>query len=287
MKKVIIALLLLVGCLTFSKAQTNLNDFKYVIVPNSFEFLSYNDQFQLNSLTKFLFNKYGFNALMNKEEHPLDLVSNPCLSLKADVKKLKGFLKTKLEVVLMNCKNEIIFTTKVGETREKEYKKAYNFALRAAFKSFETVSYNYEPNDNVVVKNSKPKTATKQEIEKLKEKIKPLKEKESSKAEVETKIEDEKVKTENEVEQIAETVAPKQEFKKVKISNILYAQEIENGFQVVDSTPKVVMILLTTHQKDAFIVKGRDAIVYKEDGFWYLLENNGTTITTNTLNIKF
>jgi hypothetical protein len=283
MKKVIIALFLIVGCLTFSKAQTHLNDYKYVIVPNSFEFLSSNDQFQLNSLTKFLFNKYGFNALMNEEEHPLELVSNPCLSLKADVKKLKAFLKTKLEVVLKNCKNEIIFTTRVGETREKEYKKAYNFALRDAFKSFETVSYNYEPNDNIVVKNSKPKTATKQEIEKLKEEIKILKEEKSSSVNITAKVEDKKV----EIVEEAVVVPEVKKVNTVKTSNVLYAQEIENGFQVVDSTPKIVLILLATPKEDIFIVKGRDAIVYKEDGYWYLSENNGSKTTSKTLNIKF
>ena len=50
---------------TFS--QTNLNDYKYVIVPNSFDFLKYEDQYQLNSLTKFLFNKNGFTAIMEDE----------------------------------------------------------------------------------------------------------------------------------------------------------------------------------------------------------------------------
>ena len=62
---------------------------------------------------------------------------------------------------------------------------------------------------------------------------------------------------------------------------------IENGFQLVDSTPKVVMILLTTPKQDTFIVKGKDAIVYKKDSFWYISQNDGKNYNTKLLNIKF
>jgi len=47
------------------------------------------------------------------------------------------------------------------------------------------------------------------------------------------------------------------------------------------------MILLATPKHDTFIVKGREAIVYKEGGLWYLSESNGTTTITKALNIKF
>ena len=70
-------------------------------------------------------------------------------------------------------------------------------------------------------------------------------------------------------------------------SKMLFAQPIENGFQVVDQTPKVVMILLETPKQNTFIVKGQNAIVYKEDGFWYLSKNDGKTKSNETLNIKF
>ena len=286
MKNAILVFSLILGCLTFSNAQSSLNDYKYIIVPNKYDFLNEADKYQLNSLTKFLFNKKGFTSLLENENYPQDLVNNLCLSLKVDVEKLNSLLKTKLVIVLKNCKNNIVFTSEIGETREKEYRKAYNLALRDAFKSIETINYSYKPSKNIASQVSKPSAESNQEIEKLKEEIKSLKEKESSKVEVATKIENEKVEIEGKVEEI-ETVAPKQEFKTVKVSNVLYAQEIDNGFQVVDSTPKVVMILLSTPKQDAFIVKGRDAIVYKEDGFWYLSENNGGTTTTNTLNIKF
>ena len=42
-------------------SQTNLNNYKYVIVPKKYDFLKEEDQFRLNGLTKFLFEKYGEN----------------------------------------------------------------------------------------------------------------------------------------------------------------------------------------------------------------------------------
>ncbi len=244
---------------TFS--QTSLNDYKYVIVPNKFNFLTEADQYQLNSLTKFLFNKYGFNAVMENQTFPEDVAKNRCLALRSDVEKVKGFLKTKLVIVLKNCKNEIIFTSEVGETREKEYKRAYNLALRAAFESFESVNYIY--NDSKTINDY---TSTKVEV--------PIK-----KESLNNKVEKELIAISTQVGGVEEKAA--------KQSTVLYAQVIENGFQLVDSTPKVVMILLTTPKQDTFIVKGKDAIVYKEDGFWYISQNDGKNYSTKLLNIKF
>jgi len=273
---------------TFS--QTTINDYKYVIVPKSFNFLKSIDQYQLNSLTKFLFNKYGFTSIMDNEVFPKDLVYNGCLSLRTDVENIKGFFITKLVVVLRNCKNEIIFASEVGESREKDFKKAYHLALRDAFKSLETVNYSYKPTKKALAEN-RIKTEVNQESEKLKEEIKSLKDQESSNAKVVAKAEEKNVELLGEVEEIKAIVevdkAVVLEVKTVKTSNVLYAQVIENGFQLVDSTPKVVMILLTTPKQDTFIVKGKDAIVYKKDGFWYISQNDGKNYNTKLLNIKF
>ncbi len=68
---------------------------------------------------------------------------------------------------------------------------------------------------------------------------------------------------------------------------IFYAQPIKDGFQLVDKEPKVVMILLTTADKNTFIVKGKNAIVTKSDGKWLYSENDGTSKVQKVLNIKF
>ena len=45
------------------EAQTDLNQYKYVSVPDRFDFLKTSDQYQLSSLTQFLLTKQGFTVL--------------------------------------------------------------------------------------------------------------------------------------------------------------------------------------------------------------------------------
>jgi len=266
-------------------AQSSINDYKYIIVPSKYDFLKETDQYQLNSLTKFLFNKYGFDAVLDNEDYPKDLANNKCLALRADLENIKSLFKTKLKVVLKNCMNDIIFVSKVGESREKEFKKTYNLTLRDAFKSFETLNFSYKPNKDgaFVVLGSNATTTSNQEVEKLKEEIKSLKNEQTS--HVNSPINGEQKKHIERVVEVNEIV--KQVEKDTKLTNVLYAQETNQGYQVVDSTPKVVMVFLSTPKQDTWIVKGRDAIVYKEDGFWYLSEYKGIKTTTIKLNIKF
>ncbi len=138
--KIKISALLITCFITISAfSQTNLNNYKYVIVPSKYDFLKDKDQYQLNSLTAFLFNKYGFQALMEGSVYPEDLLNNRCLALKSDLIKDSSMFKTKLAVELKNCNDQVVFTSQFGESREKEYDKAYTEALRNAFESIEVV----------------------------------------------------------------------------------------------------------------------------------------------------
>ena len=81
---------------TFS--QTKLNDYKYVIVPNSFDFLKSKDQYQLNSLTKFLLNKNGFTAIMEDEIFLQDLSQeHPLLTIRSEFRQLCSSAKPCLQ----------------------------------------------------------------------------------------------------------------------------------------------------------------------------------------------
>jgi len=124
-------------------AQNDINNYKYVSVPERFDFLKNADQYQVNSLTKFLLKKNGFVVLEGSENYPKDLSENRCLLLNVDVLKLKAFLKTKLEVQFRDCNNELIFKSAIGTSKEKDYKKSYHEALRAAFESVSALNYNY------------------------------------------------------------------------------------------------------------------------------------------------
>ena len=126
-----------------SWAQSSINDYKYVTVAEKFDFLKSKNQYKLNDLTTFLLKKSGFMVLKTSDKRPQDLYKNNCLGLYANIINTKGFLKTKLHLELVNCRNEIVFTSETGSSKEKEYKKAYHEALRNAFNSVQALNFKY------------------------------------------------------------------------------------------------------------------------------------------------
>lgn len=257
-------------------SQSSLNEYKYVIVPKKFDFLKEQDQYQLNSLTQFLFNKYGFEALFEGDDYPQDLATNRCLALRSNVLKDSGMFKTKLKVELKDCNDKLVYTSDLGESREKEFNTAYNLALRDAFKSIESLNYKYEPNEKVMALTT-PKAITKseasKEIQELRQEIQNLK----KEAEVEKMAaKDIKDKAEAVEESIIEGG-----------SNILYAQEIENGFQLVDSSPKVIYRIKKTNLNNVFLVENKGAVIYKNGEDWLVEYYVNNILKQDILNIKF
>lgn len=145
-------------------AQKNINSYKYILVPKQFEFQRSADQYQLNSLTKFLFEKSGFTVLFTDENFPADLASNSCLGLKAKVNNDSGMFSTKMNVELTDCYNQTVFSTKDGRSKEKDYKTAYHEALRMAFSDIENLKFAY---DESAVDNEKINAENKVQMEKL------------------------------------------------------------------------------------------------------------------------
>jgi len=103
-----------------------------VIVPNRYTFQKEDNQYQLNALTKFLLEKQGFKAYMESEA-PAELLQNPCDALRADVKNQSNMMTSKVQFILTDCANKTVFTSEIGKSREKEFKKSYQEALRNAF----------------------------------------------------------------------------------------------------------------------------------------------------------
>ncbi|MFD0989899.1 hypothetical protein ACFQ1R_07315 [Mariniflexile jejuense] len=291
MKAKYIAILLMFFTASSLFSQSKLNNYKYVIVPNKYDFLKENDQYQLNSLTEFLFNKYGFKALMEGSKYPDDLVKNRCLALKSNLIKDSGMFKTKLAIELKNCDDQVVFTSDIGESREKEYNRAYTEALRAAFESVEALNYKYEPSTSVatttIIEEKVIANEVSKEIQQLKEEIQNLKK------EKETVIAD---KVETKVETVTETPVKEVIVKEPVIVNtpvnevptgVLYAQVIENGFQLVDSTPKVVYKIKKTGIADVFLVENKNATLYKKVNNWILEYYENNVLKQEVLNIKF
>lgn len=134
------------------QAQKVPSDFEYVVVPDQYSFLFEKDQFQLCSLTKFLFNKNGFNAYFATELPNVDR----CAGLYADVIRDNGFVWTKLFVELRDCEGNLIFRSIEGRSKLKEYGKAYSEALRICFESIAALDVQQpEPTILVAIERNK------------------------------------------------------------------------------------------------------------------------------------
>lgn len=266
LKKIIV---ILVVCFTAqSFAQNKLNNYKYILVPLQYEFFEEADKYQLNSLTEFLFNKYKFTAFLEDKELPEDLLENRCLALMVNTVENKTMFKTKLKVQLINCNGQVVYTTQEGESRRKEYKSSYSEALRNALSELNKINYRYNETNTLTELSVQENSKKEKEIEKLKKEIKDLKK-------------DKSIIQDNISEHVNEDLSLKPAI------NTLYAQSINNGFQLVDSTPNLVYTIYYSGKEDIYIVKNHDAIIYKLEGNWVLAEfiNNKTQV--KVINIKF
>lgn len=243
---------------TQSFSQSSVNEYKYVDVPNKFDFLKAEDKYQLNSLTKFLFTREGFNILPEQENHPDDYKEDWCTALKANVISTSKMFGTRLSIELVDCKGNVVFTSTEGKSRNKDYKTGYHEALRNTFKSIAALNYKYIP---------KPK-------EKIVSVSKPI-------------VNEQSISDEAKIILPTEEKIIEQKVDVVVNDNTLYAQQTANGYQLVDTSPKVVFILKKTSVKDMYVIIGKDGTVIYKDGKWIAEYYEGEVLKREILSIKF
>jgi len=142
MKKIVLLLTLMVSMFGFSQIG-DINNYKYIVIPEQFEFLKEKNEYNLNSLTAMIFEKKGFQVFYPNEELPYEAKMDRCKVLYGDVIKESNFLITKLTIVLKDCAGRTVFTSLEGRSKEKEFRKAYYEALREASRSFDVLEYEY------------------------------------------------------------------------------------------------------------------------------------------------
>ncbi|SES03050.1 hypothetical protein [Pedobacter rhizosphaerae] len=256
MKRYLFILLL---ALSFSGyAQPKVNNYKYIIVPEKFNFLKEVNQYNLNTLTKAIFEEKGFTVYYDNAELPTEIAADKCKALTVDVQEKNTLFVTSLTILLKDCKGNILLKSKEGKNREKEYKTAYNFALRDAFTSL---------NDLLYVAGSTteaPATAT------------------AAAAVPATPTSNTKTESPAVSQPIATAEAK-------PVEGLLYAQPIANGFQLIDASPKIVITLLKISVPDYFIASNGTAngIVLKKDGNWFFEYYKNNALVAEKLTIKF
>ncbi|HVW58990.1 MAG TPA: hypothetical protein VHC48_03110 [Puia sp.] len=221
-------------------------------MPQRYNFSKDDDQYGLNTTTKLLLEQKGFTVFMGDEKLPPALAANRCSALMADVTQKKGFFVTNLTLLLKDCQGNVIFKSKEGKSREKEFPLAYDGALKDAFLSLNDVPYKY---DSTAMTQAAPAPAA------------------SAPA------------TQTPALQPSTPVATAPG----EITGTLYAQTIPNGYQLIDTSPKKVLTLLKTSTQDYFIAQAgpSNGIVFKKDGAWTFEYYKDDKLVSQKLEIKF
>lgn len=262
--------LLLITTSVFGQ-EINLNKYKYVIVNDKFDFVRFNDGYQTSSLTKFLFNKKGFEAHIENEEMPDDLMNNRCKALFADVKDDSGLLRTKLYIELRDCNGKILYTSPKGMSKLKSYVKAYRVSIKQAFEEISKMPYKYDAslidNKKVVVTNTKKEDPKKVEVKKPNKVVK--KEPKMVVSEVKVKYTEDQTKKNN-----------------TKLE-LLYAQETSTGYQLVNTKPEVVFVLLKTSDSNKYIIKDKNGTFVKSGDHWIAEYYENGKLINQKYQVKF
>lgn len=244
-------------CSVIGFAQS-LNDYKAVIVPLKYDFIKTDNQYRLATLSKSNLVKAGFEAFYANEQLP-DGYTDRCQVLYIDVIKDSAFLVTKLFVQFKDCFGQVVYTSEVGKSKEKDYDLAYREALENAFKSVYALHYKYSGN---AVATSKTQVASKPAVTATAAAVNVA----ASKPSVAAASPD------------------------LKDPNLLYAQPTESGYQLIDKTPKVVMKLFKTSQSNVFIASKdniQGSLILKDDGNWYFESYQNDKLVSEKITVKF
>ena len=265
MKNIILVLFLTMSNIFVFGQEKKVNNYKFIVVPDQFDFLKQKDEYKTSSLTKFLLKKNGFTVVLNSEQYPKDLIDNPCSGLKALVLDKSSMFKLKVIIELRDCSNRLLYTSDEGVSKLKEYKKGFQEAIRNAHASM--IDVVYEPLLLETIRKDKKEIVT----------VNPVLVKEVKEVKLEVEL---PVINNREAAQVFPT-------NNIALDSALYAQKKENGFQLVDLKPQVVFVILNTSVKDVFVIKDKNGLLYKKGENWIAEFYEGGEIVVKKYNIKF
>lgn len=241
----------------------DVNTYQYVIVPRKFEFQRYENQYRLNTLVKFLLEKEGFEAYF-EGDLPEVLVKDPCKALKAVVDDRSNLFTTRVVFSLADCYGRMVFESEEGKSRIKEYEPSFHEAFRNAFSSFQALQYTYAPTEGVSAEEETQNVVA----------VAPTPEAPSA-------------PPAPEVEEAAAVVAVSAA-KPAEPVGLLYAQAIENGYQLVDTTPTLRFKVKKTSRENTFTIEGVDGLLYRNaEGNWVAEYYKDGVLVTEVYEIKF
>ncbi|MEM9000369.1 MAG: hypothetical protein AAGB24_08895 [Bacteroidota bacterium] len=262
-------LLFFIGLSVVGTANAQLNDYKYIVVPKKFGAFKNENQHQTSTLVKYLFVQKGYNVTY-EGDYPEDLKEDFCSALWVDLIDNSSLFRTKTILTLRDCELNKVFSTIEGSSKQKEFKVAYNEAIRQAFTSFDRISYKYTP---------KQKTSSEAPITvSFKNDVKPVEvEPKAGSVEQQATIEEQRFKSSEPVisqmtKNNAEGLQSDIPNKSIQSVDMLYARPLKNGYQLVDATANIKYMLNETSVSNVFLVnqEGINGLVFKKEGKWFL-----------------
>jgi hypothetical protein len=256
MKKALIIIYVLVSNLFVFGQEKEVSNYKYIIVPELFAFLKQNDQYQTSSLTKFLLKKNGFTVVLDSEEYPLELKKDACKALTSFIIDKSSMFKTAVLIEFKNCSKKVVYRTKEGDSKLKDYKKGFQEAIRAAHAHMSAIQYVPLSNSEVVS----------EDIEKLGDAV--------------VSVTNKKRETVTTAEDLSINNASRE-------VHTLYAQPNENGFQLINTKPEVIFLIMKTNIKEVFILKNKNGLLYKKGATWFAEFYENDKLIEKKYQIKF
>ena len=234
---------------------------QYVIVKSTFDFLKQVNRYKANSFTKFLFSKAGYEVYLDNEELPEELYYNKCSALHVDVKDKSNLFATRNFIELADCNGKVLYTSKLGTSKLKDYERSYRQSIRNAFFTIENLNLIYASFSSQKIENSTTENKT-QELKKASEVIV------------------------NEIPTIEVSDSTTKE-KKTSTTYVLTAQKSKTGYQLINSTNELVFEILNTSKKDVFIIKNKNGVLSNKGNHWLVEYYEKQLLITRKLQIKF
>jgi hypothetical protein len=305
MKKYFLLFLVLLSFSGF--AQNTINNYKYVIVPEKFSFLKQKDQYKLNTLTKALLQDKGFTVYFDNADLPNEIANNKCSALIFDLLEKNSMFSTNLTMLLKDCHGKTVFESKQGKSREKEYTVSYNLALRDAFSSLSDTPYAFQApaetqnpqgtataNTASAASAAVPATAASTSVP-VSASVPvyasvPVSTSVPVSASVPVGTTANVVPPANVSPQASAAAEDKTVVAASKMApGTLYAQPTANGYQLIDTAPKIILTLYKTSVENYFIAANATAngIVFKKNDKWVFEYYTGGQLVAEKLLIKF
>ena len=147
----------------------------------------------------------------------------------------------------------IVYSSKNGFSKIKDFERAYRQSIRSAFSSIQKLDSVYNSSTVAAIQiNNKYQ-----------------------------------VKNNSKKKNRVDVFKPTEKQKKTPSYPLLYAQKIENGYQLVNTKPAIKFVILKTNNEKKFFIQDKNGTLIKSGDYWIAEYYEGNNLITENYLIKF